>query len=224
MTIVQLKQEHTQSVREEIANCVSHGIAFLLAVAATPILIIGAAQRGDTIEVVGVSIFAASMLILYLSSTLYHSLPYNKAKKIFQILDHSAIFLLIAGTYTPFTLGVLRGGWGWTLFGLVWGFALLGIVLKAVGGVRFPILSTIIYINMGWLVLIAIKPMWELMPAWGLFWLLLGGIAYTAGVAFFASERLRYSHFIWHLFVMTGTACHYIAVLRYSAYGITSPP
>lgn len=210
--------KHTQSVREEIANSVSHGIAFLLAVAGTPIIIITAVQRGNPIEVVGTSIFAVTMLLLYLSSTLYHALPYNNAKKVFQILDHSAIFLLIAGTYTPFTLGVLRGTWGWTLFGLVWGFALLGIILKAVGGVRFPIFSTIIYINMGWLVLIAIKPMWQLMPAWGLFWLLAGGIAYTAGVAFFAAERLRYSHFIWHLFVMAGTVCHYIAVLWYSAY------
>lgn len=218
MDVVPITAKHMQFVREEIANSVSHGIAFLLAVAGTPMVIIAAAQRGNPIEVVGVSIFAASMLLLYLSSTLYHALPYNKAKKIFQILDHSAIFLLIAGTYTPFTLGVLRGAWGWTLFGLVWGFALLGIILKSVGGVRFPILSTVIYINMGWLVLIAIKPMWQLMPAWGLFWLLAGGIAYTAGVAFFAAERLRYSHFIWHLFVMMGTACHYIAVLWYSAY------
>lgn len=210
--------KHTQSVREEIANSVSHGIAFLLAVAGTPIIIITAVQRGNPIEVVGTSVFAVTMLLLYLSSTLYHALPYNKAKKVFQILDHSAIFLLIAGTYTPFTLGVLRGTWGWTLFGLVWGFALLGIILKAVGGVRFPIFSTIIYINMGWLVLIAIKPMWQLMPAWGLFWLLAGGVAYTAGVAFFAAERLRYSHFIWHLFVIAGTVCHYIAVMWYSAY------
>jgi hemolysin III len=155
--------------------------------------------------------------MLYFTSTLYHALPVNRAKRVFRILDHVAIFLLIAGTYTPFTLGVLRGAWGWTLLGLVWGLALAGIVFKAVGGVRYPVLSTSVYLAMGWLALIAIKPFWHQVPLWGLLWLLAGGLAYTLGVAFFAATRVRYAHFVWHLFVIVGTVCHFIAVLRYAA-------
>ncbi|MCK5495318.1 MAG: hemolysin III family protein, partial [Hyphomicrobiaceae bacterium] len=136
--------------------------------------------------------------------------------RVFQVLDHSAIFLLIAGTYTPFTLGVLKGAWGWTLFGLVWGIAVLGVVLKSVRGARHQRLSAILYLAMGWLIVIAVKPLWLNMPFWGLFWLLAGGVAYTAGVGFYAAGRIRYSHFIWHLFVIAGTACHFIAVLRYA--------
>ncbi len=209
--------ERAQSLGEEIANSISHGIALLAAVSATPFLIIAAVGSGDIENIVGASVFAATMVLLYLTSTLYHSLPRNRAKRVFQILDHGAIYLLIAGTYTPFTLGVLHGTWGWTLFGLVWGLALTGILLKAIGGVRYPTLSTCLYLAMGWLVLIAVKPLWLLVPAWGLFWLLAGGIAYTVGVAFFViDERVRYSHFIWHLFVIAGTACHFVAVFRYA--------
>ena len=209
--------ERTQSLGEEIANSISHGIALLVAVSATPFLIIAAVDRGGIADIVGASVFAATMLLLYLTSTLYHALPRNKAKRVFQILDHGAIYLLIAGTYTPFTLGVLRGAWGWTLFGLVWGLALAGILLKAIGGVRYPTLSTCLYLAMGWLVLIAVKPLWLLVPSWGLFWLLAGGIAYTVGVAFFViDERIRYSHFVWHLFVIAGTTCHFFAVLWYA--------
>ena len=141
----------------------------------------------------------------------------TRAKRVFRIIDHAAIYLLIAGTYTPFTLGVLRGPWGWTLFGLVWGLAVIGIFLKSVRGIRYPRLSTVVYLAMGWLVLIALKPLWNNVPAWGLFWLLAGGVAYTAGVGFYAADRLRYSHFVWHLFVLAGTACHFVAVLLYSA-------
>ncbi len=207
-----------QSLGEEIANSVSHGVGLLAALAAAPVLIVTAARGGDAPAVVGASVFAAAVLLLYLTSMLYHALPRNRAKPIFQVLDHGAIFLLIAGTYTPFTLGVLRGPWGWTLFGLVWGLALAGVVLKAVGGIRYPRLSTGLYLAMGWLALIAIEPLWLHVPAGGLLWLLAGGIAYTAGVAFFAAdERVRYSHFIWHLFVIAGTACHFIAVLWYAA-------
>ncbi len=209
--------ERTQSLGEEIANSISHGIALLAAVSATPFLIIAAVDRGGIADIVGASVFAATILLLYLTSTLYHALPRNKAKRVFQILDHGAIYLLIAGTYTPFTLGVIRGAWGWTLFGLVWGLALVGILLKAIGGVRYPTLSTCLYLAMGWLVLIAVKPLWLLVPSWGLFWLLAGGIAYTVGVAFFVmDERIRYSHFIWHLFVIAGTTCHFFAVLWYA--------
>jgi len=177
--------ERTQSLGEEIANSISHGIALLVAVAATPFLIIAAVDRGGIADIVGASVFATTMLLLYFTSTLYHSLPRNKIKRVFQRLDHGAIYLLIAGTYTPFTLGVLHGTWGWTLFGLIWGLALAGILLKAICGVRYPTLSTCLYLAMGWLVLIAVKPLWLLVPIWGLFWLLAGGIAYTVGVAFF---------------------------------------
>jgi len=210
--------ERPQSLGEEIANSVSHGVGLLAALAATPVLIILAAESGGAARVIGASVFASTMLLLYLTSTLYHALPRSRAKSVFQVLDHGAIFLLIAGTYTPFTLGVLRGPWGWTLFGLVWGLAVAGIVLKAVAGVRHPRVSTSLYLMMGWLALIAIEPLWRHVAPWGLFWLLAGGIAYSVGVAFFARDgRFRYNHFVWHLFVIVGTACHFAAVLAYAA-------
>ena len=157
------------------------------------------------------------MALLYLTSTLYHALTPGRAKQVFQVLDHGAIYLLIAGTYTPFTLGVLRGPWGWTLFGLIWGLALVGIILKAMGGIRFPRLSIGLYLGMGWLAVVAAQPLWMRLPGWGLFWLAAGGLAYTAGVGFYAASRLRYRHFVWHLFVLAGTACHVVAVSLYAA-------
>lgn len=202
---------------EELANSVSHGIGLIAAIAAIPFLIRAAVERGTVGGIVGASIFSASMVLVYLTSTLYHAIPGPRAKRVFRVLDHVAIFLLIAGTYTPFTLGVLSGPWGWTLFGLVWTLALAGVVLKSARGMRHPKLSMALYIAMGWLIVIAIRPMWLLMPGWGLFWLAAGGIAYTAGTAFYAAKRLRYSHLVWHLFVFTGTACHVVAVLGYSA-------
>ena len=209
-------QERPQSLGEEIANSVSHGLGLLATLAAFPILVTAASRRGDAAGIVGASVFATAMVLLYLMSTLFHALPTSRAKRVFQVLDHSAIYLLIAGTYTPFTLGVLRGSWGWTLFGLVWGIAVVGTVLKALGGVRYTTLSTWVYLAMGWLVLIAAKTVWTLVPAWGLFWLVAGGVAYTAGAVFFMAERIKYFHFVWHLFVVAGTACHFVAVLRYA--------
>jgi hemolysin III len=209
--------ERPQSLGEEIANSVSHGLGLLAALAAFPVLVIVAQMRGDVTGIVGASVFATTMVLLYFSSTLFHALPGCGAKRVFQILDHSAIYLLIAGTYTPFTLGVLRGSWGWTLFGLVWGLAVVGTVLKALGGVRCTAVSTWVYLAMGWLILIAADTVWTLVPNWGIFWLLAGGIAYTAGAVFFMAERIRYFHFVWHLFVIAGTACHFIAVLWYAA-------
>jgi hemolysin III len=206
-----------QSFGEEIANGVSHGVGLLAAMGAAPVLVLRTIRRGGVADIVGASVFAATIVLLYLSSTLYHALPRNRAKRVFRVLDHAAVFLLIAGTYTPFTLGVLRGTWGWTLLGLIWGLAAAGVILKALGGVRHPVLSTCLYLGMGWLVIIAVRLLWLHMPLSGLLWLLAGGLAYTAGVAFFAAERMRYSHFIWHLFVLAGTACHFIAVLRYAA-------
>ena len=210
-------EERPQTLGEEIANSVSHGIGLLAALVAFPILVTSALNRGDLAGTVGATVFATTMVLLYLASTLFHALPPNRAKRVFQILDHSAIYLLIAGTYTPFTLGVLRGVWGWTLFGLVWGLAVIGTVFKTLGGVRYTTFSTWVYLAMGWLVLIAIEPVWTLVPKWGLFWLVAGGIAYTAGTVFFMAERIRYFHFVWHLFVVLGTACHFIAVLWYAA-------
>jgi len=207
--------ERSQSAGEEIANAVSHGVALLLAVIAAPVLVVSAAQRGTMAEIVGVTIFATTMVLAYLTSTLYHALPMNRAKRVFRILDHGAIFLLIAGTYTPFTLGPLRGTWGWTILGLVWSLAIAGVVFKVVGGVRYPKFSTCLYIAMGWLVIVAIEPLRLNVPMTGLTWLVAGGIAYTAGISFFAPRRLRYSHLVWHLFVIAGTACHFAAVLWY---------
>ena len=209
-------REHMQSPGEELANSVSHGIGLLAAIAATPVLLLSAVRHGDAARIAGAGVFAAAMVLLYLTSTLYHALPGNRAKRVFQVLDHAAIFLMIAGTYTPFTLGVLRGAWGWTLFGLVWGLALAGVVLTVAGGVRYPKLTTSLYLGMGWLILVAVKPLWLRMPPEGLFWLLAGGIAYTVGVVFYAAKRLRYGHFVWHLFVIAGTACHFNAVLRFA--------
>lgn len=208
--------ERPQSLGEELANSVSHGVGAMAALAALPVLVMAAQQRGDTVAIVGASVFGATMLLLYLASTLFHALPGGRAKRVFQVLDHSAIYLLIAGTYTPFTLGVLRGERGWALFGVVWSLAVAGIVFKALGGVRCTTLSTWLYLAMGWGVVIAAKAVWTLVPGWGLFWLVAGGVAYTAGALFFMAERIRYFHFVWHLFVVAGTACHFVAVLRYA--------
>ena len=208
--------ERPQTLGEEIANSISHGVGLAGALVAFPLLVIAASQRGDITGIVSVSVFATTMVLLYIASTLFHALPPGRAKRVFQVLDHSAIFLLIAGTYTPFTLGVLRGAWGWTLFGIVWSIAVVGIVLKALGGVRYTTISTWAYLAMGWVVVIAAERVWTLMPAWGLFWLIAGGLAYTLGAVFFALERIRYFHFAWHLFVIAGTACHVVAVAAYS--------
>ena len=208
----------SQSRGEEIANSVSHGMAVLAAAVGVPFLIVEAIAHESAAFVVGVSTFGASIILLYLASTIYHSLPAGKAKRVFRVLDHASIYLLIAGTYTPFTLGVLKGAWGWTLFGLVWALALMGVVLKSLGKASHPKFSTGLYLLMGWLVVIAIKPMLSQVPTAGLLWLLAGGLFYTLGVVFYATDgKLRYGHFIWHLFVLGGTACHYFAVLGYAA-------
>jgi len=207
-----------QSQPEEFANSLSHGIGLIAAIVGAPFLIIHAMRHGDTKFIVGTSVFAVVTILLYLASTLYHILPIGKIKRVFNVIDHSIIFLLIAGTYTPFTLGVLRGAWGWTLFGIVWGLALVGVTLKAFNKASHPILSTGLYLLMGWIVVIAIHPLVTRMPTAGLLWLVAGGLFYTAGVAFYATDsRLQYGHLIWHLFVLAGTACHYFAVLWYAA-------
>jgi len=209
--------DRPQTRGEEIANSVSHGVGTLDALLAAPLLIVGATRRGDAALIAGAAIFAATMCLLYLASTLYHALPRGRAKQLFNVLDHSAIYLLIAGTYTPFTLGPLRGPWGWTLLGLVWGLAALGVALKACRRLDRPLLSTGLYLAMGWLVAIAVDPVLERVPAGGLWLLLAGGLAYTGGVLFFVCDsRWRYAHFVWHLFVLAGTACHFFAALWYA--------
>ena len=184
--------------------------------AAAPWLVLAGVRRDGAAGAVGASVFAATVVLLYLASTLYHALPAGRAKRVFRILDHSAIYLLIAGTYTPFMLGAIRGPWGWTLLGAVWTLAVAGIALKGAGGIRYPRLSTAVYIAMGWLAIVAIRPLWPMVPVAGWLWIFAGGLAYTAGVAFYAADRLRYGHFVWHLFVLAGTACHIVAVWRYA--------
>lgn len=207
-----------QSQGEEIANSISHGTGLIAALAGTPFLVMHAARNGDARNIVGVSIFAATMVLLYLGSTLYHALLAGKAKHVFRVIEHSAIYLLIAGTYTPFTLGVLHGPWGWSLLAVIWGLALAGVLLKVSDKLSHPVLSTGLYLLMGWLIVVAAVPMYAHVPTAGLLLLFAGGVAYTVGVAFFVADaRLRYGHFVWHLFVMAGTACHYFAVLWYSA-------
>jgi hemolysin III len=210
--------ERAQSLGEEIANSISHGFGFLAAVVAAPILIVATARHGSVINIAGASIFSAAMVLLYCASTLYHALPGARVKAIFKKLDHGAIYLLIAGTYTPFTLGVLAGAWGVLLLGAVWSLALVGVVLKSFDRLAHPLLSTGLYLVMGWLVVIAIGPLVDRVPLPGLALLTAGGLAYTAGVFFFVMDsRLRYAHFVWHLFVVAGTTCHFFAVLWYAA-------
>ena len=210
--------EHSlQTSGEEIANSVSHGLALLLALAGAAVLVVFTAKAGSAWNIVGNTVFVTTMVLLYLASTLYHSLKPTRVKEFFRLLDHGAVFLLIAGTYTPFTLGVLRGPWGWTMFGLVWTMAIAGISMKAVLGTKHMWLSVGLYVAMGWLAVIAAKAMFTHIPVPGLIWILAGGLAYTGGLGFFAAHRMRYSHFIWHLFVVAGTTCHFFAVFWYSS-------
>jgi hemolysin III len=202
---------------EELANSLSHGLGFMCAVAATPILIMGAVNHGSAADVVGSSVFGATLVLLYLASTWYHVVPTGRLKERLHRLDHAAIYLLIAGTYTPFTLGVLSGPWGWALFGIVWGAAALGVCDKLIAGIRHPHLSTALYLIMGWAVLIVIRPLVLNMAPGGLRWLVAGGLSYSAGVVFYSARGLPYNHLIWHLFVLTGSICHFFAVLWYAA-------
>jgi len=206
-----------ESLGEEIANCISHGVGLLASILALPILMASALAKEETTEVVGTIIFATTMILLYLASTLYHALPPGPAKRIFRVLDHSAIYLFIAGSYTPFTIGVLRGDTGWALLGAIWTLAIMGVAWKTTGIRAHPMWSAGLYLAMGWLILVAAVPLVTLMPTAGLAWLVAGGLAYTGGVGFFAATGLRYGHFVWHLCVLMGSACHTVAVLRYAA-------
>ena len=209
--------ERPQSLGEEIANSLSHGLGFVAAIASAPILVVTTLQTGRAVNVIGAAIFAVTMVLLYCASTMYHAVPYRRAKALLRKLDHGAIFLLIAGTYTPFMLGTLSGPRGWTLLGVVWSLAVVGVTLKAFDRIEHPFVSLGFYLLMGWLCVFALGPLLERVPEKGLLLLGAGGFAYMAGVAFFATDsRLRYGHFIWHLFVMAGTGCHFFAVLEYA--------
>lgn len=209
--------DRPQTLGEEIANSVSHGAALLAAIVAAPFLIV-AATRLNAVNIVGASVFAATMVLLYLTSTLYHALPPGRAKRLFLKLDHGAIYVFIAGSYTPFALGALGGPWGWTLFGIVWSLAVVGVTLKAFDRLSHPWLSTGLYLLMGWLVLGAAVPLVEHVPAAGVALLVAGGLAYTLGVVFFVLDsRVRYAHTVWHGFVVAGTGFHFFAVLGYAA-------
>jgi hemolysin III len=198
---------------EELANAISHGIGLAGAVIGGPILILTAIRRGDNSFLIGTVVFATTMLLVYLASTLYHSWPPGNTKSLLQVIDHAAIFLLIAGTYTPFTLGPLHGVGGLVMLVIVWALALFGVIMKATRGAlhrrRF---AMALYLGTGWIGIVYIRPLAQTIPLSALLWLIAGGIAYTVGTLFFAKERLRYGHFIWHLFVLTGSACHFAAV------------
>ena len=206
-----------QTLREEFANAATHGAGLVASIAAIPILISAAVGAHDAWQVAGRAVFGATLVLLYLMSTLYHTVRSDRAKRILRTLDHSAIFLLIAGTYTPFTLGPLRGPWGWSLLVAIWTLAVFGICAKFTLGFRFPRLSTALYITMGWLVIVAIQPLATQLSSAGLAWLIAGGLSYTVGVVFFVLDnRLRYSHALWHVFVVGGSVCHFLAVLRHA--------
>lgn len=205
------------SLGEEIANSITHGIGAALSIAALVLLVVFAALRGDAWRVVSFSIFGSSLFILYLTSTLYHSFTNQRVKRIFRVLDHSMIFILIAGSYTPITLTVLRGPWGWTLFGLIWGLAIFGIVMKIAFFDRFNALSVVLYILMGWLAVIALKPLLSVAPLGLMIWMGIGGLSYTLGVIFYAWERLPFNHAIWHLFVLGGSISHFFGMLFHLA-------
>lgn len=200
---------------EEIANAVTHGVGLFLSVVGLAALVILASLYGGAWQIVSGSIYGASLVTLYLASTLYHSTRSGRAKNLLRVLDHCCIYILIAGTYTPFTLVSLRGGWGWTLFGLVWVLSLAGILGKILFGQRFKIASVVSYLFLGWLCVIAIKPILAVVPLGAIAWLVAGGLAYTAGTIFFACERIPHNHAIWHLFVLTGSICHFLAVAFY---------
>ena len=209
------KKDRRLSIGEEIANSVTHGAGLVASIAGLVVLVAAAARRGDAWIITSCAIYASTLVLLYAASTLYHSLAATRARHVFQIIDHSAIYLLIAGSYTPFALVNLRGPWGWSLLVIVWVLAAAGVTAKAVFGPRWPMVSTVLYIAMGWTAVVAIKPMLLHVAPAGIAWLVAGGLAYTGGVVFFALDRMRYNHALWHLFVLGGSVCHFVAVLFY---------
>ena len=209
-------REREQTPGEEIANSVSHAVGAVVATIGAVALVTKAAESDAPGALVGAAVFAATMVLAYVSSAIYHALRHPPAKRLFKVLDHSAILLLIAGTYTPFTLGVMRGTLGLALLVMVWTLAISGVIFIGASRVRYPTICTLLYVAMGWIILIGIEPLWRNMSHWGLFWLGAGGLAYTGGIVFFAIDRVRFGHLVWHLCVLAGTACHYVAVYRFA--------
>ncbi len=209
------KTNREQTLGEEIANAITHGLGLVLAIIGMVVLVYKAATQGDMLHIVSGSIFGATLVILYAASTLYHSVQTPRVKRWLQVFDHTAIYLLIAGTYTPITLVSLQSNWGWSLFAIVWGLALVGILYKLLAFGRFKKLSLGLYLGMGWLAVVAVKPLWDALPpaAFGL--MAAGGLAYTFGVIFYVLQKKRFFHSVWHLFVMGGSTCHYLAILLF---------
>ncbi|WP_100404850.1 PAQR family membrane homeostasis protein TrhA [Bacillus solitudinis] len=203
---------HTFSKSEEIANAITHGVGAILSIAALVLLIVFSSIYGNALHVISFTIFGVTMLTLYVSSTMLHSLPAGKVKNLFEILDHASIYLFIAGTYTPIMLIVVQGKLGWTLFGVIWGLALIGIIFKAYFVKRFLFMSTIFYIIMGWLVIFAIKPIIEALSTVGITFLVAGGLCYTIGTVFYVWRGFKFHHAVWHLFVLAGSTCHFFLV------------
>lgn len=209
-----IEGEIEQTVGEEIANSITHGVGLLISIAALTIGVVYAALHCHAKVITAVAIYGATMCILYLSSMLFHAFPSgSKAKRVFHVFDHCSIYLLIAGTYTPIMLGPTDAAWGWSLFGVIWGLALIGIILKAFFTGRFKLISTLAYLAMGWLVVIAFKPVWQGIGPLGFMWLALGGIAYSLGCIFYLNRRMKFAHMIWHIFVLAGTICHFFGIL-----------
>lgn len=211
-----MNTDREQSPGEELANALTHGVGFVIAVACCTVCVAFSVSR-DIWTIISSSIYGGTLTLLYLASTLYHSATKPGVKKVLQIIDHASIYLLIAGSYTPYTLGPLRtmGGWGWSLFVVIWLLAFAGILFKAVAIHRFKFLSTLTYVLMGWLVVIAIKPLWETVGMLGIIWLAAGGLCYTIGVVFYAMKHTPYAHAVWHLFVLAGSILHFFGVLLY---------
>lgn len=208
-------REKFYTLGEEIAHAVTHGLGILLAIAGLTVLVAYSTRYGDSRHIVGSAIFGSTLVLMYTASTLYHSIPLPRARKVLRIIDHTMIYFLIAGSYTPFTLVTLNGPWGWTLFGITWGLALAGVVFKVFATGRLQKLSLAIYLSMGWCVVVAIRPLIGALATGGLVLLVIGGLCYTGGVVFYVRERLRYHHAIWHVFVLAGSVFHYFAVLFY---------
>ncbi len=215
MTSAAAARQREQTVLEEVLNSVTCGAGLLFSVAALVVLVVWAGLGGDAWRIVGASVYGSSLAMLFLFSTLYHSIPSGNAKRSFEILDHCMIYVLIAGTYTPFALVTLRGPWGWSLFGVVWGLALFGILFKVFFIARFRVLSALVYLLMGWLVIAALRPLTRNLAAAGIGWLLAGGVTYSVGLLFYGWKKLPFHHTIWHLFVLAGCACHFVAVFFY---------
>lgn len=203
------------TLAEELFNSISHGIGAVLSIVALVVLVSFASIKGDIWRIVSFSIYGATLIFLYTSSTLYHSIFHEKTKRVFRVFDHVAIFIFIAGSYTPITLVAMRGNWGWALFGVIWGIAIIGTILKIVAINKLKKLSVFLYVLMGWLVIVAIKPMMEMLPPGFFSWLLAGGLLYTVGVVFYVGKKIPFNHCVWHLFVLAGSSAHFLGILFY---------